>query len=239
MATAVRKTNWFAIWVSVAVVVVIAIIAGLVIWMNASATAGNAPTSSSTAKPEAANIDTSTGAISFGTGTDKLDTYIDFMCPICNQFETTFGESISSSVADDTITLNVHPIAILDSRSQGTAYSSRAASAMYAVAIADPEKAYAFMQAMYKNQPEEGSTGLTNNQIISIAQNAGVNVTDDLKSAIADNKYLNYVQTMTPKTPIAPGSTGIGTPTVVANGKTLTASAVFATDPSQIMSWFG
>jgi protein-disulfide isomerase len=238
MATAVRKTNWFAIWVSVAVVVVIAVVAGLVIWMNNAATAGNAPTSSSTAKPEASNIDTSTGAISFGTGTNTMDTYIDFMCPICNQFEQTYGEEISSRVADNSITLNIHPIAILDGSSQGTAYSSRAASAMYSVAIADPDKAYAFMQAMYAGQPAENSTGLTNSQIISIAEKAGVNMTDDLKSAINDNKYLNYVQTMTDKTPIAPGSTGIGTPTIAINGKTI-ANSTLPSDPSQLMSLFG
>ncbi|MBN9155000.1 MAG: thioredoxin domain-containing protein [Microbacterium sp.] len=237
MATAVRKTNWFAIWVSVAVVVVVAIIAGLVIWMNASATAGNAPTSSSTAKPEAANIDTSTGAISFGTGTDKMDTFIDFMCPVCNQFEQTYGESISGLVADNKITLNIHPIAILDRSSQGTAYSSRAASAMYAVAIADPAKAYAFMQAMYASQPAEGSTGLTNAKIISIAEDAGVTMTDELKSAITDNKYLNYVQTMTPKTPIAPGSSNIGTPTIQVNGKTI-ANSTLPSDPSQLLTLF-
>ena len=238
MATAVQKTNWFAIWVSVAVVVVLAVVTGLVIWMNAAATAGNSPTSSSTAKPEASNIDTSTGAIRFGSGSDTMDTYIDFMCPICNNFEQTYGESISNLVSANTITLNVHPISILDRSSQGTAYSSRAASAMYAVAIADPEKAYAFMQAMYANQPQENSTGLTNAKIISIAEGAGVTMTDELKSAINDNKYLNYVQSITPKTPISPGSNGIGTPTIAINGKTI-ANSTLPSDPSQLMSLFG
>jgi protein-disulfide isomerase len=236
MATAVRKTNWFAIWVSVAVVAVLVIVTGLVIWMNAMATAGNSPTSSSTAKPEASNIDTSTGAIKFGTGSGTMDTYIDFMCPICNQFEQSYGESISGLVSDKTITLNVHPIAILDRSSQGTAYSSRSASAMYAVAIADADHAYAFMQAMYANQPAENSTGLTNAKIISIAEDAGVTMTDELKSAINDNKYLNYVQTMTDKTPIAPGSTSIGTPTIAINGTAIANSTL--PEPAQLATLF-
>jgi protein-disulfide isomerase len=236
MATAVRKTNWFAIWVSVAVVVVIAVVAGVVIAMNAATTAGNSPTSSSTAKPQASNIDTDTGAIAFGSGSGTMDTYIDFMCPICNSFETQYGPSISSLVADKTITLNIHPIAILDRSSQGTAYSSRAASAMYSVAIADPDHAYAFMQAMYANQPAENSTGLTNAKIISIAEGAGVSMTDDLKAAINDNKYLNYVQAMTPKTPLAPGSTSIGTPTIAINGTAIANTTLPA--PDQLATLF-
>ena len=37
MAAAARKTNWFAIWVSVAVVVVLVGVGALVVWMNNSA----------------------------------------------------------------------------------------------------------------------------------------------------------------------------------------------------------
>ena len=90
-----------------------------------------------------------------------MDTYIDFMCPICNQFEQSYGTAIQGLVDDGTITLGIHPIAILDRSSQGTKYSTRAANAMYCVAVADADAVMPFMQAMYANQPQEGSTGLT------------------------------------------------------------------------------
>ena len=66
-----------------------------------------------------------------------MDTYVDFMCPVCNQFEQAYGEAIQGLVDDGTITLNIHPISILDRASQGTEYSTRAANAMYCVAAAD------------------------------------------------------------------------------------------------------
>ena len=91
-----------------------------------------------------------------------MDTYIDFMCPVCNQFEQLYGEAIDGLVDDGTITLNIHPISILDRASQGTEYSTRAANAMYCVAAADADASVPFMQAMFANQPAEGSTGLTN-----------------------------------------------------------------------------
>jgi protein-disulfide isomerase len=213
MATAVRRTNWFAIWVSVAVVVVLVAVTGLVIWMNAMASANNDPGAVGTATPTSENVDSQTGAITFGSGTNKIDTYIDFMCPYCNQFEQSEGETIKGLVDAGTATLNVHPVTILDKSSQGTRYSSRAASAMYAVAIADPKNAYAFLEAMYANQPQENTTGLTNKQIIDIATKAGVTMTDDLKNAITSNKYMQYAS----EQELPSGATG--TPTLMVNDK--------------------
>lgn len=231
MATTARNTNWFAIWVSVAVVVVLIVIGFFVVWANTQATNRGG------AEPKASYIDVQTGAISFGDGTNTVDTYIDFMCPICNQFEQTYGPELTSLKDDGTITLNVHPIAILDSQSQGTEYSSRAASAMYAVSIADPDKALDFMKAMYANQPDEGTAGLTDDEIVSIAEGAGVTMTDDLKKVITSGTYVGYVQKMTPKTPIQPGSQGIGTPTVAINGTTI-ANSQLPANPADFPTLF-
>ena len=88
-----------------------------------------------------------------------MDTYIDFMCPVCNQFEQVVRRGDPGPRDDGTITLNIHPISILDRASQGTEYSTRAANAMYCVAAADGDAAVPFMQAMFANQPAEGSTG--------------------------------------------------------------------------------
>ncbi|MFT2633376.1 DsbA family protein, partial [Escherichia coli] len=49
-----------------------------------------------------------------------MDTYIDFMCPICNSFEQSYGPTLQQLVDDGKITLNIHPISILDAQSQGT-----------------------------------------------------------------------------------------------------------------------
>ncbi|MBN9154999.1 MAG: thioredoxin domain-containing protein [Microbacterium sp.] len=212
MATAVRKTNWFAIWVSVTVVVVIAIIAGLVIWINASATAGNTPGAVGTATPKGSIVNSETGAITFGAGSNTVDTYIDFLCPYCNQFEQSEGPTIKQLIDDGKVTLNVHPVTILDDRSSGTRYSSRAASAMYAVAVADPDNAYAFLEALYAKQPAENTTGLTNNQIVDVAKGAGVNVTADLKDAITSNRYMQFAASHE----LPSGATG--TPTLLVNG---------------------
>ena len=216
MAAATGKTNWFAIWISTAVVVVVALVVALVVWMNNAATDPGTP-------PSGAGIDQETGAIAVGEGSQTLDTYIDFMCPICGQFETTYGPEITDLIDAGTITLNIHPISILDRYSQGTEYSTRAANAMYCVAEADPDAAYPFMQEMFEKQPAEQSTGLTDDEILAIASDVGVTGID---SCVTDRTFGDYVTSMTKNTPIQPGSQGIGTPTLSVNGETIANSSI-------------
>ncbi len=200
------KTNWFAIWTSVAVVAVVAVVVVLVMVMNNRATEpGLAPNSS--------GINQETGAIIFGDGPDTVATWVDFMCPYCGQFEKTEGETITQLIDEGKITLEFHPVSILDRLSQGTQFSTRAASAMYAVAEADPDNAYAFLTAMYANQPAEQTAGLTDEEMVQIAKDAGVNVTPELESAILDGKFLDFASQQS----LPEGATG--TPTLAINGE--------------------
>jgi hypothetical protein len=184
---AAGKTNWFAIWVSVAVVAVVALVIALVVWMN------NAATST----PRAAQASTGTGRRRRRLGEQTLDTYVDFMCPICNQFEKTYGDRILDLVNNGKITLNIHPIAILDRYSQGTVLHARR-HAMYCVAEADPMPACRSCRRCSQNQPQENSPGLTDDQILEIAKSVGV---DGIDSCVTDGTYIKFVASMTEKTP--------------------------------------
>lgn len=228
MPATARKTNWFAIWVSVAVVVALVLVTALVVWMNNSAVDPDPGV-----KPDAANIDVATGAIAVGDGASTMDTYIDFMCPVCNRFEQAYGEAIGALVDDGTITLNIHPISILDRLSSGTEFSTRAANAMYCVAVADAAASVPFMQSMFANQPAEQSTGLTDDQILQIASGVGVTGID---TCVTDGTYSSYVAAMTDKTPVAPGASGVGTPTVAINGEVIANSTL--PDPAELATLF-
>lgn len=217
MAQAARKTNWFAIWVTAGVVVALALVAVLVVTLNNAATAPGE-------KPTASNI-TDEGAIVFGSSSENtIETYVDFLCPYCNQFEQTEGESIKHLVEDGTATLQVTPVTILDQRSSPAGFSSRASSAMYSVAIHDPDNSYAFMQALYANQPEEGSAGLSDSEIIQVAKDAGVDVTDELEDEITSHKYQKFAQALE----LPEGSTG--TPTLIVNGSLVPVTFDFEKD---------
>lgn len=208
MAAANAQKNWFAIGVSIVVVVVLVALGGLVFWLNNQATAPGAA-------PEGDIINSETGAISFGEGDDTVATYIDFMCPVCNQFEQAYGEQLQTGAANDDITLEIHPIAILNHMSQNTDYSSRSAGAMYCVAAEAPDSALDFMALLFENQPTEQSAGLTDDQLSAFADQAGAAGAAD---CIADGTYMKFVEDRTPETP--PNANGqIGTPTVTINGE--------------------
>ncbi|CAH0147858.1 DsbA family protein [Microbacterium foliorum] len=204
MAAAKSNTNWFVIGVSAAVVVVLAVLALVVVNLNNQATAPG-PT------PEGAIINQDSGAITIGNGEDTVDTYIDFMCPICNQFEQQYGEQLQTAANNDKITLNIHPIAILDFRST-TDYSSRSAAAMYCVAENDPDVALDYMAALFENQPAEGSAGLDDAQLKEYAKQVGA---DGSVDCISDKTYLKF--------PVAQAKAHEikGTPTIEVNGKRL------------------
>ena len=127
MAAAKGRTNGFAIGVTAAVVAVLIALVGVVVWLNNKATDPGAV-------PKSAIINSETGAVTIGSGKDKVAVFLDFQCPICKDFETQYGGTLQKLANEGKVTLEYHPIAILDRFSQGTNYSSRAAAAAYSVA---------------------------------------------------------------------------------------------------------
>ena len=152
--------------------------------------------------------------------------YIDYLCPFCGQFEATNSESIRTMVESGAATLEVHPIAILTSKSAGTRYSERAANAAACVADSSPDSFFDFNAILFENQPEEGTAGLTNDELKSLADEVGVSSLPAIEQCIDDVQFKSWVQDATnralagpiPNTdPELPSITG--TPTVLVNGQ--------------------
>jgi protein-disulfide isomerase len=124
-----------------------------------------------------------------GTPADAIpvDVYSDYMCPYCNLFSQTNAAGLASLREDGTIILRYHLVSILDEASRGTAYSTRAATAAALVADQAPEEFVAFDAALFANQPEENSTGLTDEKIADIARRVGV--PDDVAALIESGEY--------------------------------------------------
>ena len=142
-----------------------------------------------------------------------VTTYIDYMCPSCNEFETENAALLDELRGKGEVKVEYVPIAILDRFSQGTRYSTRSAGAAYCVAEHDPDALPLFTSALYENQPEENSAGLATEVIGQIADVAGAG--DEAAQCIADGTYDGYAAAVTDKASKA----GVqGTPTVLVNG---------------------
>jgi protein-disulfide isomerase len=153
--------------------------------------------------------------VQIGDGPVEVDLFIDFICPACNQFESTYAADIQGWIDDGSVTVNYHPIAILDRMSSGTEYSSRAAAASVCAADTGPQEFLDYTLALYENQPAENSTGLTDDELIAIGTDVGLG--SDWQSCVEDETYRGWVQE---GTQWATGDGGVtGTPTAKVNGE--------------------
>jgi hypothetical protein len=91
------------------------------------------------------------------------------------------------------------------------------------VADLAPESFLTVMNAMYVSQPPEGTTGLTNKEIIDVVHSAGLD-DEDVDACIEDELFGPWVTAATERTTgnpdlIAAGAQGFSTPTIVVNGE--------------------
>ena len=170
-------------------------------------------------------------------GLAHITTYVDFTCPVCQAFEAANSSQIEQLVTSGKATLEVHPIAILDRNFLGSRYSSRANNVGACVANFAPDSFYAVMQAMYTNQGKEQTTGLTNNQMVSIVHAAGLK-NGDVDKCITGETFKAWVASATTRATSDPSlldSSGqFGTPTVLVNGQRYSGSI---TDPAALASF--
>jgi protein-disulfide isomerase len=135
----------------------------------------------------------STGGILVGSADAavRTDVYLDFMCPYCGHFEQINGPVLEEMSDAGSISVYYHPLSFLDRYSSGTKFSTRSANAAAVVADQSPEHFTAFFEAMFMNQPQENSTGLTDEQIASIAVAAGV--PEEVADTFKNGEFTDWV----------------------------------------------
>ena len=170
-------------------------------------------------EPDADPVPTDVSAL---TDTVNIAVYLDYLCPYCNQFETTNADQLNSWLAAGNVTLEIHPISILDNSSNGTKYSTRSANAASCVANYAPDSFLDVNAALFANQPTEGTSGLTDAELVSLVETAGV--TDEaVATCITDQEFSSWVGTATDRAlegPLPNSSLEAltGTPTVLVQG---------------------
>ena len=192
------------------IAVAVLVVGGLGAWAIA-----NSQSSSSYSTPAHAVQDNS--GIPISSGTVQVDVWLDFLCPVCKQFETSAQSTIDSLVSSGKITMVYHPVAILDRSTDPPGYSTRTAAA--SGCAADLNKFPEFLKALYAQQPAEGSAGLTDDQVIQIGGSVGL-IDPAFATCVRDGKYTSWAAHTTDVFS-AKGYTG--TPTVVVAGKVLRA----------------
>ena len=144
-----------------------------------------------------------------------LQVYVDFMCPYCGDFEEANAAELKTLRDAGDLTVNYHLLSNLDQLSMGTKYSTRAANAAATVANDSPEHFVAFVEGLFAKQPEENTTGLTDEEIAAIAVEAGVS--QEVADTFSKGTFSDWV---TEGTKQAKREGVGGTPTIKLDGST-------------------
>ncbi|MFF3574266.1 DsbA family protein [Nocardia jiangxiensis] len=222
--TANRK--YLAVVIPVVVVLAVALATGVgLLARNAFATEirGTAVATPGASSAEHVLAD---GAVRIGDPHAKVTVRVvmDLQCPYCKMFEANNGSVLEGAVRDHTAAVEYSVITFLD-RASTTQYSSRAGNASFCVANSGLEHYQSWLAAMFAQQPEEGSDGLTDDQLIRIAKTAGY-AEDAVAQCIINRSYDTYLRAKT-KAVLAGGVNS--TPTVTVNGKQITSSSALMT----------
>lgn len=210
-ALAARRRRTVIGGVVAAVLVVVAVVIVVVVQTQRTSTSVSAPVPGNTV---AGGVAVQVGQASAPV---TVDLYEDFQCPACNSLEKLTGATIAQLVSDGSIKVNYRPISILD-RFSSTDYSTRALNAAGVVAdAAGPDAFLTFHGLLFTHQPPENSAGLSDDQLIAFAAQAGASGST-VEAHIRDRYYEDWTKTVTD----AASRSGLqGTPTIHIDGKDL------------------
>ena len=159
--------------------------------------------------------------------------YVDYLCPNCGTFEQKNGDQLETLLKKGAITLEIHPIALLTTKSAGDQYSLRAANAAACVAEFSPDNFFKFHDMLFVNQPKEGEVGFDDAELIDRAQRAGATNIAKISECVKELRFSNWVKSATVRAlngplPDSEVHSVSATPTILVNGKQFVPSADFS-----------
>jgi len=124
-----------------------------------------------------------------------VEVYVDYMCPACGAFDQTYGTMLENYIGSGDINLTVYPINFLDPSSKGSKYSTRAGNLMGCVVEQQPDVAFKLHNLLLSKpvQPAEGTTGLTDDELLKQAEAAGVSVDTEIKKCVKDQRFADFI----------------------------------------------
>lgn len=165
-----------------------------------------------------------------------IQIYYDYLCPNCGAFQERNGDQLRDWIENNAATVEYHPIAIFTAKSAGTQYSLRAANAVACVAELSPDRFFAYHEALFAAQPEENTPGLSDDELVAIAEEAGVEHPGNVERCITTQRFRVWVNEATQRALAGPiAGTDVAaiasTPTIIVNGAEFIYTTAF--DPNE------
>ncbi|HEY7173350.1 MAG TPA: thioredoxin domain-containing protein [Micromonosporaceae bacterium] len=161
-----------------------------------------------------------------GSGPVVVDVYVDYQCTGCRAFQDATAATLQDMMASNEIRLVYHPIATLNALSTSH-YSARAANA--AACAANLGMFAQFNKALFAAQPKVHTAGLTDDQIIQLAGDAGI-IDPRFAQCVRQHTYLGWINRVTTA---SAGYRVNAVPIVLVNGATFVPTGI-TPDPEQL-----
>ncbi|WP_347103805.1 thioredoxin domain-containing protein [Microbacterium sp. 4R-513] len=176
-------------------------------------TATPAPTPETTPTPDASA--TTAPAV-------DIRIYVDYLSPGSREFQLANAAQLATWVEQGAATLTYYPVAMLTSKSNGTKYSLRAASAAACVATHSPDAFFAFTHSLLQQQPEVDSDGISDADLAAAAIASGASSPKVVRDCIEQEDFAAWAKSATDRALQGiPGTDGValtGAPMVLVNG---------------------
>lgn len=213
------------------VLLVAAVIVGGIVWTDASKNATEGvviPAVQPAASGYEVRRDGTTVVSGGADAGTTIDVYVDFLCPVCGDFEEAYGDRIDRLVAAGELRVRTHPLPLLVDSSDPPGYSLDAADA--ALLAADEGRFAAYHDSLFAHQPEEGARGYDDEQLIRLGRDLGIDgrsFAEGVRNGKYDEQLRDKLRRVTNDPSLRRdlgGEPGFGTPTVVANGSVVDTS---------------
>lgn len=159
-----------------------------------------------------------------GSSVISIRMYVDYFCPVCKTFMQTNQAQLDKWLSTKAITLEIHPIALFDRNSLGTAYATRSANAAACVANYSPKSYWAFTEKMFARQPAQNTGGLTNAQLMDVISSAGATNVSKIRDCVDTERFKSWVSAATDRALAGPLPDSnvkkvSGAPTIIVDGQ--------------------
>ncbi len=141
--------------------------------------------------------DEPTPSVENAAGVVDIQLYVDYLCTDCAAFQQNNDEQLRSWVESGAATLEIHPLALLTTKSAGSQYSLRAAAVAACVADLSPDHFYDFHVDLLNNQPDQGTEGYTDEQLVGRAEHAGVTAIGQIRRCVDETRFRSWVKAAT------------------------------------------
>lgn len=212
-AAAKRRRNLVQIGIiaGVALVVVAIITTAVVLGMRGQGGSGSAPTANTTVSVDNVSVpfavDGSAVRVGPADAKARIDLWVDYSCPHCQEFEAENNAAINQLIAGGDVSVSYHNIQFVSD------YGTAAGSAAACVAADDPNRWAAFNSSLYANHGQE-TDSWDAAEFRTFAQQQGVN--DAALSCISTDRYTDWIAENTKD---AAEQNVTGTPTMFLNGQ--------------------